>query len=341
MANFTLDRGFISFRDSLEAILTNIVSTKNTPKKEFDKYQKKLVENLVKSEIEFKKALQRHYWGQKAYNAFLDYILVEQRNILVARTFFRERQVKFDAKISDAIRSRDLNKLYKFNVNYTFIKFVVDKFDWKPGSNIPKLAEKVKKYRSELVVQNLPLAISRATIFRAKTPEGHLSFMDMQNIAAEALINSVDKFVLPYRSAFRDVIIGRVTGDLISSYSSTPVHFFPNDKKKIYRARKAAKLQESEEYDKIADEVNAGTKLQTEATGTEIMHLMYACSPTSIETKFKNDEQDTPISDIIPAPSEWQPDVQFESTENNLRLSDALKCLTVMEVKLLKLKGYL
>jgi DNA-directed RNA polymerase specialized sigma subunit len=341
MANFTADKGFVTFRDSLESILKQMISTKNTSKKDFDEYQKGLVEKLVESERSFKSALQRHYWGKRAYNAFLDFILVEQRNILVARTFFRERQVNFDAEISNAIKTRNLEKMYKFDINYTFIKFILDRVPWKKSSKMFDLAEDVKRYREELIIQNLPLAISRATIFRAKTPEGHLSFMDMQSIAAEALINSVDKFVLPYRSAFRDVIIGRVTGDLIADYSSTQVHFYPPEKKKIYRARKAAKLREPEEFDKIAMEVNSGHKTVSDSTGTEIMHLMAACSPMSIDTKINEEDGDELFSSVIPDSDDKRPDIIVEKRERAHLLAEAVKRLSVFEVKLLKLKGLL
>ena len=125
----------------------------------------------------------------------------------------------------------------------------------------------------------MPLAISQARVFRHNTPESHLTYMDLNQISFEGLINAVDKFVLPYTSVFRSVIIGRVKGDLIENYSETPVHFYPSDKRKIYRANKAKKglTKDDINYTDLANTVNNnGPKLPTPTDSSEIMNLLAA-----------------------------------------------------------------
>lgn len=335
MANFTYDKHFIKFKKNLEDTIASFTSSNE--KEEFTKKQKKLVEDLVKSENNFKKVLMNHTFGKQAYVKFINYIVDENKNILSARPFFRERQKEFSSKISPALKERNVDKLAKFDINFPFINFVVNCIDWPRNSKIRKAAKEVQKIREEIILQNMPLAISRATLFRKKTPESHLSFMDINQIAFEGLINAVDKFVLPYTTVYRSVIIGRISGDLIENYSETMLHFYPSDKRKIYRANKVPKSNEATP-DQIADIVNSGPKLESLTTGNEIRHLTMAASPLSLDTPIDEQKSST-FSELFVAPDSFRPDLLLENLEEKGNLNKAFDELSVFEKKILKMKG--
>lgn len=346
MANFTYDSHFIQFRDSLEEMLTGYTSTRNTSRDEFTKHQKKLVEQLVKEEKNFRMALKKNPYGASVYKSFIKFILEDKKNILAARPYFRERQRNFSKSISPAIRNQNVKKMGNFSINYPFIDFVLKSREWPPNGKINKIANKVKKLREELILHNMPLAISRATMFRERTPDSYLSFMDINQISFEGLINAVDKFVLPYTTVYRSVIIGRISGDLIENYSETMLHFYPSDKRKIYRANKVHRNREEEaDYNIIADVVNSGPELASETNASEIQHLMAAASPVSIHTPVQTHQssdgmRDVTTLDFMAGPEEMQPDEVFERNERNRSLQEAYNGLSPLEVKILKLKGF-
>ncbi len=249
--------------------------------------QKEQVELLVKLEKQFKKTLQNHCWGAKAYKAFIHHITQDRRNILAARPFFRERQGEFSKGISPAIRKNKHKQLYRFNINYPFIEFILRSFNWPKNGKVVAAAQRVFEIRQKIIILNMPLAITQARIFRHVTPDSHLSYMDINQISFEGLINAVDKFCLPYSPVFRSVIIGRSKGDLIESSSETLLHFYPSDKRKIYRANKAQKGQVREEvnFTKLSENVNcSGPKLPSPTTPAEIQQLVAASGTLSMDS---------------------------------------------------------
>lgn len=129
MANFTYDKHFIKFKKDLE--LAVIGGSKNDD--EFTKKQKKMVEDLVKSEKKFRNVLIKSSHGKLAYSKFLDLILNDYKNIRFARPFFRERQKDFSSKISNSIKNREVEKLFKFNINYPFINFIIKAVPFPPN----------------------------------------------------------------------------------------------------------------------------------------------------------------------------------------------------------------
>jgi len=220
MAVITDDPHFRQFANSLESAIANY--RKKDSKKflvDFFLQQKKQVETLIALERDFRHALIGHSEGVKIYREFVDYICNKRKNILDARPYFRERQNVFTQQISDALRRKSERALFRFNFNYRFIQFVLSRRVWKPKSRISKLAREITKVRNELIVTNMPLAISRARIFYGRTPKAHLAYMDFIQIACEGLMSGIDKFVPPFSRAFRAVAIGRMTGNFIDQFS--------------------------------------------------------------------------------------------------------------------------
>jgi RNA polymerase sigma factor (sigma-70 family) len=347
MARFVFDQHFVNFTDELTQLISGYGNSKLSGDL-FTKEQKKQVESLIKAERNFRKILQSDSRGHIVYKKFINYILDDRKNILAARPYFRERQNVFADKISPAIKKRNFHKLYQFDVNFPFVQFVLDAVEWGPNSKITKASEEISVLRKKIVELNMPLAISRARIFRSKTPESHLTYMDLVQISMEGLINAVDKFVLPYTPVFRSVIIGRIVGDLIENYSETMLHFYPSDRRKIYRANKVQRFQKDVNYDDLSKRVNQGPKLENPTTPDEIHQLTEASSHLSLDSHVSF--QDSPASNLsneggdslletYVAPDDNRPDEKLEQAELSDVLYSAVTTLEPVEVKYLRLKG--
>jgi DNA-directed RNA polymerase specialized sigma subunit len=155
------------------------------------------------------------------------------------------------------------------------------------------------------------------------------------------MLSAIDKYCLPYSTVFRSVAIGRILGNLIEVYSETLLHFYPNDKRKIYRANKLMHKFSGEQtinYEQLATEVNEGVELPHKTNAAEIAALVAASSCVSTDSS-PNEENDVPTLSRFIASESTQPDVQVEKTEAMARMNQAIGKLSVIEKKLLRLKG--
>lgn len=331
------DPHFAKFAQTLERALAGY----GKPKNRFE-HQKKQMEALVAAEKEFRQHLIRHRFGEKVYKGFLAYIHEERRNVLAARPFFRERAEVFKESISPMLAARSFKGLYRFSINGQFVQFVLNRFGYlfKGKSPVQVAAARSLQLRHELIEQNMPLAISRAKIFRSKTPSSpHMALMDANQTAAEGLISAVDKYVLPFAANFRAVIIGRATGNLIATYSEPMLHFYPGDRRKIYRANKARRR--SADVDKIVESVNDGLPEAMKTNSDEIQQLMNASSHLSLDQAVVTPEginEKATYADYT-VDDKALPDEIAEQRDNATRLQQGLASLSLMERKALALKG--
>ena len=336
------DPHFALFAKSLEGLLA---AYGPLPKNRLA-HQKIQMDDLLAAEIMFRKALIRHRFGEKVFKGFISYIHDERRNILAARPFYRERVEIFKDQISPALGKKNYIALYRFNVNFQFINFCMTRYGhhFSKTSQVRKSAEQVTRLRDTIVTQNMPLAISRARIFRSRTPASpHFSNMDSCQTAAEGLVSAVDKFVGPFSKVFRSVIIGRATGNLISAYSEPMLHFYPGDRRKIYRANKARRRHT--ELDKIVAEVNDGLPEALMTNTDEIQQLMNANShlsldqPVSGDNTVRVDAGETFASCAVD--QNMLPDEIVEQKNTAEHLAKAVKTLSIVERKSLVLVGLL
>jgi RNA polymerase sigma factor (sigma-70 family) len=332
-----MDEHFTAFVDSLKVVILGHGGENTTPR------QKAQVENLVKLETQFRRALIRHRWGPLAYRDFIGFILDERRNILEARPFFRERNSTFTSQISDLLRNRSARGLYRFHFNYQFIRFVMKSRPWGKKSEVRLIHDELIKARQELIEMNMPLAMSQARMFYGKMQKSHLDLMDFIQIASEGLIAAIDKFCLPYTTVFRTVATHRMKGNFIDCYSETSLHFYPKDRRRLYQAYKWIKEQQGKEfsYEDLVTEINKRLKPNEATTVEEIVTLIGAASVVSANgIPVEMDEgQATTVLERYESPSEDRPDRQFEEAEANHALSVAMEKLTCLERKFLKLKG--
>ncbi len=326
------------------------------------------LQRLMSLESQFRDFLINHHWGEGVYRLFVHKICVENGNILTSRPYFRERQDVCIGPISQALDQKKHTALYRFNFNFLFVQFVLECRKWPAGSKLRKLAEEIKNARKDIIELNMPLAISQARVFWSKAPARtaftHLTFMDFVQIAADGLLSAADKFVGPTAKKFKDPAVlrqewrrfrpmacQRIVGNCIESYSETMVHFYPKDKRKLYRANKylGKNSGAAPDFDKVVTAVNRDAKgrmipSSARTNSAEISNLLSAASnlgPTdssTINPNNKGDIEENPL-DRYASNVEAQPDNQFEKVESTHRMQQAIQQLTLFQQKMLRLKG--
>lgn len=351
------DEHFREFIARLEPILEE--HGKNT-----DDLQKYQVNKLTALEKRFRMKLVRHRCGADVYKAFIDHIVNGKRNLLMARPYFRERDTTFKAQISPVLKERDHLRLYQFSVNYQFIDFALKFRDWsdtKAGRDLMALAAEVRDIRNDLAECNMPLAISQARMFLERNRRSHLRYMDMNQTCFVGLLEGIDKYVGPYHRRFRAVLIGRMLGNLIESNSETFIHFFPPDKRRIYRARKIIgqmgqdgpmdldevckrlnQVEMKDNEERAGEARDKGKKFQPEALTTvgELVNLLSAAQvlPSSA-LPVGEDEDNTNVIEKYPAAESARPDTVVEEVEARHAVSTAILGLSLVDQKLLRMKG--
>lgn len=333
------------FRRFAAVLKAALKSNADLDEAEVVRLQKWQIERLARLERRFRERLVTSQVGQRVYEHFIAYIRDTKRNILMARPYFRERQEVFSSTISSALERRDWRELAKYHVNHEFVQLVLALPHVKLPPSLPRLAAEIVEAREDLVLNNLPLVISRAKIFYSRTPKSHLSFMDLIQIGSLGLIAAVDKFVLPYSPVFCSVAIGRMVGNFIEWYSDTMLHFYPSDRRKIYRANKVLSQQPHEalDFQELAEAVNApdkkGNNPKDPTNSDEIADLVAAASVVSADVRVPG-EPDVPGSVArYEAPPEARPDVQYEQAEVKRTLHAAMAQLPLKDRKLLRLRG--
>jgi DNA-directed RNA polymerase specialized sigma subunit len=348
---------FKIFAKNLEEALKQYESD---PSKSLLESQRNQIKTLIALESKLRRTLINHTYGPSVYKKFISYICDDKRNILAARPYFRERQSTFTKYISGAIKKRKFKTLFKYKINYTFIAFALKNFDWPKNGKVRKLAVQIEKLRKEITEQNLPLAISQARIFYASTPKSHLSWMDLVQIHCGGLLIAVDKFVPPsttsmsneeslqaYRK-FRAVAIGRMISDRLEQYSETVIHYYPVDRKKIYRANKIIRtFGDKINYEELAKQVNIGIEQDSQKTNArEIQDLLASASCVSGDTQASgggNTSTDSGMETTLERYS--APEQQLEQDIENKQalevIRESVECLSTLEKKILAMKGLL
>jgi DNA-directed RNA polymerase specialized sigma subunit len=171
--------------------------------------------------------------------------------------------------------------------------------------------------------------------------------MDLVQISCEGLMSAVDKFVLPYSKVFRSVAIGRIVGNFIENYSETLIHFYPQDKRKIYRANKTISRQpvrglDMIDFDHLVDEVNKEVEKSQMTNTSEISNLLAAASHVSADATPPETENESRPSSAVGRYADdvsCQPDYQVENAQLKHVFHQASQWLTWIERKLLRMKG--
>ncbi len=194
----------------------------------------------------------------------------------------------------------------------------------------------------------MPLAINRAKLFYRKTPKSHLTLMDMIGICGMGLAAGIDKWCGTYSPVFRSVCIGRMVGNLIDSYSETMLHFYPSDKRVLYKAHTIRGRRGIDEIHALTDAVNQSFKddekegksiPKNEVTVSELSYLMSAASTVSADQTVSVEEDGSfGVYDYTADPTQ---DIEgdFIARETVSRMLTLAANLPLLHRKVLRLKG--
>lgn len=311
--------------------------------------QKKQVEKLMALEKSFKNSILKFKQANEIYRKFILMVVVQNRNILSARPYFREKADVFSSQITPAIKDGKIRPLQKFHINYLLIKFIKDSWAGPFPEKSEKYFNQVIEARRKLIENNMPLAINRAKLFYRKVPRNHISLMDMIGIAAMGLISGVDKWVGDYSPVFRSVCIGRMGGNLIESYSETMLHFYPSDRHILYRANSLAYREDLKDFEELAQAINRSFKQDKEEgkktnfksiNASELASLMKAASTMS--TSLSIDDSSAEVSEIYEMhdlDSDLDMENEIAEKDSMLKMISSASSLSLMHRKVLRLKG--
>ncbi len=268
-----------------------------SPYKDPKTAQKLQFEELVAAENAFRDTILKCKISSEIYKRFIQEIRLVNKNILSARPYFREASDTFSERITPILKANDPEALKVFSINFHMVKFIKDNWIGLWGKKNEAMFKRVEKARTILIENNLPLAINRAKIFYRRTTKGHLSFMDLIEISSMGLAAGVDKYVGEFKKNFIGVCIGRIVGNLIDSYSETVVHFYPNDRRILYRANSIRGRQGINDIEELTKSVNDSFALDLSegrtappvTTVTELAYLMAASSLVSSDSNVGED----------------------------------------------------
>lgn len=335
---YTFDQSFYKLADGVtKAIQKN---------KKDGTDQKQQLEELLDAELRFKaEILKCRRQSREIYKKFLQKITKQNKNILSARPYFRESGVNFSKNITPAIKAGDIEKLKTFTINFNLIQFIKKNWLGPFPKRAEVLYEKVETCRRKLIENNIPLAINRAKLFYRKTPRSHLDLMDLIIISCYGLATGVDKWSKPtYSFSFKPMLIGRITGPTIEQYSQTVLHFFPNDKKIIYRANSIRGRQGIKDITELTEAVNKsfdedklkGMGVPPKVSVAQLSELLQASSTVSADSVV-NDEG-VPVYGYTPD-SKPNAEDQYINNEEKNSVYLLVNKLPMLHRKVLKLRG--
>lgn len=314
--------------------------------------QKEHVEKLLQLEKDFSAAINGYSQSDEVYRQFVVKIVIKNKNLLTAKPYFRDRSQVFTFHITPAIKDCNTKKLKTFNINYNMIKFIKD--SWKGA--FPKKADKIFKeieiIRSQLVENNIPLAINQAKRFYKKVPERGLSLMDMVALCVAGLVVGVDKWSGPYSTVFRSTCIGWMKANLLDAYNETSIKLSPSEKNIVYRASAIKIRRDDISMDDLAAELNATAKKDKKLTkkakntktkkitGAELSGLMNAANSVVPVGELLGDGHEISESesfDYLYA----KDDVENTCVENDIltKAYEMSEKFDILTIKVMKLKG--
>ena len=306
--------------------------------------QKEQVEELVSAEQDFHALVLSYRISTEIYKRFIQLIRITNNNILSARPYFRESSITFSAKITPALKEKDPEALKAFNINYHFVKFCKDHWIGLWPKKIELLYQRVKRARTILIENNMPLAVNRAKIFHRSTPKGHLSFMDLVEVSSMGLAAGIDKYTGSYKKNYMGVAIGRIVGNLIDAYSETVMHFYPSDRRILYRANSIRGRQGITDIEELTNAVNEsfvkdlaeGRTAPKQVTASDLWYLMSAASLISSDSN--DGEEGFGVYSYTPDKAENAEEVLSKKQQTE-QIADISRNLPLINQKILRLKG--
>jgi len=297
---------------------------------------------LYEREQLFAKKLQSTAAGRKVYLEFIQKISRSQGGIKVAKSYFRARQDSYLDTVNKAIRDVQPKLMYPVPINYRFCLFAIqclegkeEKKDKKPTfrETLSKLFSEIKELREEIINKHLYLSLHKAGIFKKSWAAGASEFEDLIQLANEALVVAVDKYVMDEEaSSFHAMAIGRIISNLISNGSTiSSATVGEHAKKKLYQIRKMLQKNPNMQNRDVAQALDIAEE--------EVNDLLAATSYSSLDDTISEDS-DTRLVDTFVAPTDGMDGYQAVEDDDTLDvLQKSFGVLSLIERKVLRLKG--
>jgi hypothetical protein len=333
------DPVFYNLANGIAKILKENNNGKKLNKKEFTAQQKAQVERMMDLEEVFRESINTYKQSDKIYHKFLMHIKIERGNILTARPFFRENSKNFGKYVSPAFKEDNIEKIKQFHINYKFMKFVIKNWRGNLPLNVKKIWKEHQGVRQKIIENSMPLAINEAMKFYKATPKGHLTLMDMVNASVSGLCIGVDKWVGPFRTVFRSVCIGRMKGNIMELYNQTSLHYYPSDKKIIYKANLLKSREKIEDSEMLLEIINQYLKDSNDKRQLEMYELEYIMNGSTIKSvETEIDDEGFSIYDTY---IDEKNDIEKNIEKIDMLKNILIQCekLKIIEKKIIKLKG--
>jgi RNA polymerase sigma factor (sigma-70 family) len=333
-------------------VLATEISQILAKNKEDDTSQKEQVEELWLSEQLFKDEILKYKYSTQIYKKFITKIRHIDRNILYSKIYFRENSDTFSRDITPYLKAEDPEGLKAFKVNFNFILFCKENWRGPLGAKAEKLFNRVERARRILGENNLPLVINVAKLFFRKVPRSTITLMDMIAVASMGLTSAIDKYTgdknCQYSEVFRSVAMNRATGNLIKLYSETHLHFYPSDRKILYKANSIRGRQGITDVVELAAAINAAFLADSkegmvvpkgQVTPAQIQELLGAASMVSVELTAKDEDDGTYTAYDFTPDDKSSAEENLILTETNENIGKLISELPPLYRKVLKLKG--
>lgn len=291
----------------------------------------------------FSKKLQSTAPGRKVYMAFIQKISKSQGGIKVAKSYFRARQDSYLDTVNRAIREVQPKLMYAVPINYRFCLFAIqtlesvkDEQDEKRlqfVASLEKLFLEIKVLREEIINKHLYLSLHKAKVHKKSWAGGASEFEDLIQLANEALVVAVDKFVMDEdSSSFHGMAIGRIVSNLITNGSQTSsATVGEHAKKKLYQIRKMIQKHPNLQNREVAEALNIAEE--------EVNDLLASTSYKSLDDKLSDDSETRYIDTFVAPTTNTDGFEAVEDQEVKDVLHESFSVLSLIEKKVLRLKG--
>jgi DNA-directed RNA polymerase specialized sigma subunit len=289
------------------------------------------LDKLFLLENEFRTILSSTKKGLGVYSAFIKYIVNEERNILAARVFFREREETFSKKIPNIIRSNNAKALAGFSINYKFIYWAINRANVPQKKKADKLFAQIVKVRQRIVEQSIPLIINRSRLYQVRTRKFKDDALEFIQSATEGFLSAIDKYTPPTTSNFNGVAIGWMQAKLMSDGLEGFVKLSVKEKRILYRINLAVYRHGFTDMNRILLFVRESYPKTDKETIEAIM--MASTELSSIDNMQSSDLEQEGFMKYT------DNEEGIITDDLNNKLYSAISKLPIIQQKVLKLKG--
>ena len=291
-----------------------------------------LFKKLYSKEQLFAKKL-KSLTGQKIYKDLIQEVVDSSAGIRSARNYFRLRQKYHKETINRGMAEVNPTLYYKVPINHKFCKFALDNLP-RQYKSLEKLYQEIIEIRQEIVTKHLYLALNRAKIFNKSSYGAYINLEDLIQLANEALVVAVDKFVIEgENSNFHHVAIGRMIASFIEhSNTFSSVSIGPSPGKRLYKIKRVLQGNPSLSNKEVSEIL--------EIAENEVNDLLGATSYKSLDDQVSKDNETRNHEIFVDKTNTFErQDVFVEKKEQKKMLFKSLETLSVIELKILILKG--